>query len=123
MFDQVSTAAKNIESGRLYPIAVTSKTRSSILPNVQTFDEAGLKGFNDSTFNGIFAPIGTPPAIVAKLHAEISKILQTPLVIETFKAKGVEMIASPSPAAFSEYIRNQSKVYSDLIKNAGITAN
>jgi len=123
MFDQVSTAAKNIESGRLYPIAVTSKTRSSILPNVQTFDEAGLKGFNDSTFNGIFAPIGTPPAIVAKLHAEISKILQTPLVIETFKAKGVEMIASPSPAAFSEYIRNQSKVYSDLMKHAGITAN
>jgi len=123
MFDQVSTAAKNIESGKLYPIAVTSKTRSSILPNVPTFDESGLKGFNDSTFNGIFAPIGTPPAIVAKLHAEISKILQTPLVIETFRTKGVEMIASPSPAAFSDYIRNQSKVYSDLIKRASITAN
>lgn len=123
MFDQVSTAAKHIESGKLYPIAVTSMKRSSILPNVPTLDESGLKGFNDSTFNGIFAPIGTPPAIVNKLHAEISKILQTSIVIEAFKAKGVEMIASPSPSAFSDYIRNQSKVYGELVKNAGITAN
>ncbi len=123
MFDQVSTAAKHIESGKLYPIAVTSMKRSSILPNVPTLDESGLKGFNDSTFNGIFAPIGTPPAIVNKLHAEISKILQTPAVIEVFKTKGVEMIASPSPTAFSDYIRNQSKIYSELVKNAGIIAN
>lgn len=123
MFDQVSTAAKHIESGKLYPIAVTSMTRSSILPNVPTLDESGLNGFNDSTFNGIFAPIGTPPAIVNKLHTEISKILKTQIVIEAFKAKGVEMIASPSPAAFSDYLRNQTKVYADLVKNAGITAN
>ena len=123
MFDQVSTAAKHIESGKLHPIAVTSLKRSSILPNVPTFDEAGLKGFNDSTFNGIFAPIGTPPAIVAKLHTEIAKVLTTPQVIETFKSKGVEVIASPSPAAFSDYIRQQTKVYADLIKSAGITAN
>lgn len=123
MFDQVSTAAKHIESGKLYPIAVTSMTRSSILPKVPTLDESGLKGFNDSTFNGIFAPIGTPPAIVNKLHAEISKILKTPSMIEVFKSKGVEMIASPSPAAFSDYIRNQTKVYGELVKNAGITTN
>lgn len=123
MFDQVSTAARHIETGKLYPIAVTSMARSSILPNVPTFDESGLKGFNDSTFNGIFAPIGTPPAIVNKLHAEISKILKTPAVIEVFKSKGVEMIASPTPAAFSEYIQNQSKIYGELVKKAGITAN
>lgn len=123
MFDQVSTAARHIEAGKLYPIAVTSMTRSSILPNVPTFDEAGLKGFNDSTFNGIFAPIGTPPAIVNKLHAEISKILKTPSVIEVFKGKGVEIVASTTPAAFSEYIQNQSRVYGELVKNAGITAN
>ena len=122
MFDQVSTSAKYVKDGKLVALGVTSKTRSPILPDVPTLDESGLKGFNDSTFNGIFAPAGTPPAIINKLHTEISKILTSQEIQKRFIALGIEMAPSPTPAAFGQYIQSQINAYQDLVRKANIKA-
>ncbi len=122
MFDQVSTSAKYVKEGKLIALGVTSKTRSPILPDVPTLDESGLKGFDDSTFNGIFAPAGTPPAIINKLHAELSKILPSQDIQKRFSALGIEMAPSATPAAFGQYIQSQINAYEDLVRKANMKA-
>jgi tripartite-type tricarboxylate transporter receptor subunit TctC len=122
MFDQVSTAVNYTKTGKLYPIGVTSKTRSAIMPDVPTLDEAGLKGFEDSTFNGLLAPAGTPPEIIKRLHDEVAKILSTPELIKQFKDKGVELQASPNASDFGAYISKQFERYQALAKAANIKA-
>ena len=122
MFDQVSTSAQYALSGKLFAIGVTSKTRSAILPEVPTLDEAGLTGFEDSTFNGLFAPAGTPPEIIDRLHQEVTRVLQSPELVKTFKAKGVELVASPSPQDFGLYISTQLARYQELARVAHIRA-
>ncbi|MGA0034293.1 MAG: Bug family tripartite tricarboxylate transporter substrate binding protein, partial [Burkholderiales bacterium] len=67
MFDQISTSIAYIKAGRLRPLGVTSKTRAASLPDMPTLDEAGVKGFEDTTFNGLMAPAGTPVAVLEKL--------------------------------------------------------
>ena len=122
MFDQVSTSAQYILSGKVAAIGVTSKTRSPILPNVPTLDESGLPGFEDSTFNGLFAPAGTPTPIINRLHTELTKILQSPDLVKQFMAKGVELGASPTPEQFKQYLAQQTSRYQELARNAKIAA-
>jgi tripartite-type tricarboxylate transporter receptor subunit TctC len=122
MFDQVSTSAQYILTGKIAAIGVTSKTRSAILPNVPTLDESGLAGFEDSTFNGLFAPAGTPAPIINRLHTELTKILQSPELVKQFMTKGVELGASPTPEQFKQYLAQQSSRYQELARSAKITA-
>ncbi|MEI7569374.1 MAG: tripartite tricarboxylate transporter substrate binding protein [Alcaligenaceae bacterium] len=122
MFDQVSTSAQYVLSGKIAAIGVTSKTRSPILPNVPTLDESGLTGFEDSTFNGLFAPAGTPAAIIKRLHTELTKILQSPDLVKQFMAKGVELGASSTPEQFSQYLAQQTTRYQELARSANISA-
>ena len=122
MFDQVSTSAQYILTGKIAAIGVTSKTRSAILPDVPTLDESGLKGFEDSTFNGLFAPAGTPAPIINRLHSEISKILQSPDLVKQFMAKGVDLGASQTPEQFKQYLTQQTTRYQELARSANIIA-
>ena len=122
MFDQVSTSAQYINSGKLRPLAVTTNTRSSILPNVPTLDEAGLKGFDDSTWNGLFAPAGTPPEIVARLRTEVAKILKSPELLKRFGDRGIDLLASNSAEEFSAYVRTETARYVKLAHDANIKA-
>ena len=122
MFDQVSTSAQYVLSGKIAAIGVTSKTRSPILPNVPTLDESGLTGFEDSTFNGLFAPAGTPAPIIKRLHTELTKILQSPDLVKQFMAKGVELGASSTPEQFSQYLAQQTTRYQELARSANISA-
>ena len=121
MFDQVSTSAQYILTGKIAAIGVTSKTRSAILPNVPTLDESGLTGFEDSTFNGLFAPAGTPAPIINRLHTELTKILQSPELVKQFMTKGVELGASPTPEQFKQYLAQQTSRYQELARSAKIT--
>jgi len=122
MFDQVSTSAQYALNGKVIALGVTSKTRSPILPNVPTLDESGLNDFEDSTFNGLFAPAGTPPYIINKLHQEVSKILNSPALVTMFMEKGVELVSSPTPQDFGIYIAHQRERYQTLARTANITA-
>ena len=122
MFDQVSTSIQHIASGKLRPLAVTTMTRSVSLPNVPTLDEAGLKGFEDSTWNGLFAPAGTPPEILARLQQEVAKIVRSPDLHKRFGERGIEMVASNSATEFTDYVRSEMGRYVKLAREANIKA-
>lgn len=123
MFDQVSTSANYVQAGRLRAIAVTTKKRSPVFPDVPTIDEAGVKGFEDSTFNGIVAPAGTPRDILEKIRAETAKAVAVPALKERFDKIGIPLIASNSLDEFNAYLRRHVEDFAKLAKTAGITAN
>ncbi len=123
MFDQVSTSAQYVQAGRLRAIAVTTKKRSPVFPDVPTIDEAGVKGFEDSTFNGIVAPAGTPRDILEKIRAETARAVAVPALKERFDKIGIPLIASNSLDEFNAYLRRHVEDFAKLAKTAGITAN
>jgi tripartite-type tricarboxylate transporter receptor subunit TctC len=122
MFDQISTSTPHIKANKIRPLAVTTRTRAPIFPNVPTVDEAGLPGFEDVTFNGIMAPAGTPTAILNRLHAEVAKGVKLPEIRKRFDDQGIELVASATPDAFTAYIKAEVEKYAKLAKEAGIKA-
>jgi len=123
LFDQVSTSAGYIKSGRLRPLGVTTRTRSPLFPEVPTIDEAGLKGFEDSTFNGLMAPAGTPREILERLRGEVVKAVAVPALRERFDRIGIPLVASNSLEEYNAFIRRHVEDFAKLAKTAGITAN
>ena len=123
MFDQVSTSVGYIKAGRLRGLAVTTKKRSAVFPDMPTIDEAGIKGFEDSTFNGIVAPAGTPREILEKLRAEVVKAVAVPVLRERFEKNGIQLVASNSLDEYNAFIRRHVEDFAKLAKSAGITAN
>ncbi len=122
MFDQVSTSVGYIKAGRLRGIAVTTKTRSSLFPDMPTIDEAGLPGFQDSTFNGMMAPTGTPRDILDKVRAEVVKAVATPELRNRFAERGIPMVASNSLDEYQTFIRKHVEDFAKLAKAANIKA-
>ena len=90
MFDTTSSAMGQIKAGKFKPLAVTTAQRSSELPNVPTLAEAGINGFEMSTWYGVFVTTGTPPDVVSKLQAELARILKLPDVQAKLKGLGGE---------------------------------
>lgn len=123
MFDQVSTSAGYIKAGRLRGLAVTSKKRSPLFPEMPTVDEAGVKGFEDTTFNGLVAPAGTPREILEKLRAEVVKAVAVPALRERFDRNGIPLVASNSLDEYNAFIRRHVEDFAKLAKTAGIKAN
>jgi tripartite-type tricarboxylate transporter receptor subunit TctC len=123
MFDQVSTSFPHIKAGKLRALAVTSTGRSAVLPEVPTMDQAGVKGFHDSTFNGLVAPAGTPRDILERLRVEVAKAVQVPELRNRFLERGIELVASPSLDDFATFLRRQAEDFAKLAQEAGIKAN
>jgi len=120
MFDQVSTSAGQVKGGKLRALAVTSKTRSGVLPEVPTLQELGFADFDDVTWNGIVAPAATPAQVVAALHAAVAKALSNPEMKKKYEERGIELLASASPAEFTQYVRAEADAFLKLVKEAGI---
>jgi tripartite-type tricarboxylate transporter receptor subunit TctC len=116
MFDQVSTSGPYALSGKLHALGVTTTTRSKLLPDVPTIAESGLPGFEDDTFNAIFAPAGTPAPIVAKLHDAIAKVLNRPETTALLAKQGIEVKISPAPQDFHEYLKKAVVKYRSIAK-------
>jgi tripartite-type tricarboxylate transporter receptor subunit TctC len=116
MFDNLPSALPHIKSGRLKALAVTSRTRSPALPNVPTVEEAaGLKGFDASSWFGLFAPAGTPRAIVDKVQADVAKALALPEVRERFLAQGADP-GGNTPEQFAAFIRAETDKWTRVVK-------
>ena len=116
MFDNLPSALPHIKSGRLKALAVTSRTRSPALPNVPTIEEAaGLKGFDASSWFGLFAPAGTPRAIVDKVQADVAKALAQPEVRERFVAQGADP-GGNTPDQFAAFIRTETDKWTRVVK-------
>jgi len=120
MFDQVSTSDPYIKSGKLRPLAVSSLTRSPLFPDLPTIDEAGVKGFEDITFNGLVAPVGTPREILLRINEEVGKVVRAPALRNRFIERGIELKASAFPEEFTAYIKAEFDKKAKLARDAGI---
>jgi tripartite-type tricarboxylate transporter receptor subunit TctC len=120
MFDQVSTSAGHVKGGKLRALALTSKARSPVLPDVRTLHELGFTDFDDVTWNGIVAPAATPPQVVSILHAAVAKALSNPEMRKKYGERGIELVASASPEQFTRYFRSEADAFVKLVKEAGI---
>lgn len=119
-FDQVTTSLSHINSGKIRALAVTTLKRSPVLPNVPTIDEAAIPRFNDSTFNGLVAPAGTPRPVVERLRDAVAKAAAVPEVRSRFADQGIDAIASGSPDEFAAYIRKQAEEFAVLARAVGM---
>jgi tripartite-type tricarboxylate transporter receptor subunit TctC len=119
MFDTTSSAMSQIKAGKLKPLALTTATRSSELPQVPTLAESGVSGFEMSTWYGLFVTAGTPPDVLARLQNELTRILRLPDVQAKLKGLGGE-ISTLSPEQFSQLNRQEHERFGVLIKQANI---
>lgn len=120
MFDEMTSSLTHVRSGRIRPLAVTSRARSPLLPNIPTVDEAGVKGFEDSTFTGLMAPAGTPVEILNRLNASVQKAVRQQALRQSFLDLGVELMGSPSPEDFSSYVRREFEKKAKVIREGKI---
>ena len=118
----VATALQNIKSGKLKALAVTTKSRSSNLPNVPTVSEAGIPGFDVAGWNGIVAPAATPDAVIAEIYEGIVKITSSREFTEQVQQQGLDL-AMMNPAEFRRHIANEVSRWAQLIKETGARAN
>ena len=121
MFAGPLALEQHIKSGRLRPLALADKRRSTILPDVPTMAEAGFPGVETGTWYGILAPARTPPAVVAHVQREIVRILQAADLKTRILNQGVDIVAS-SPADFEKFIIAEVAKWSRVVKAAGVRA-
>ena len=122
MFDTVITSVPQIRAGKLRAFAVSSPKRASSLPEVPTMQEAGIKGFDISQWQGFLAPAGTPKGIVERLNAETVRAMRAPDVHERIAVQGGNDIVTGTPEEFAALIRSDLQAYAKLIKDARIPA-
>ena len=120
-FGNLTTVLPFAKTGRLRALAVTSPRRSPLLPDMPTMHESGVPGFEAATWNGLIAPAATPKDIVAKLNADIVKVLSLPDTREKLVNNGLEPIGDSS-AAFSAHISNEIARWTKVVKAAGLKA-
>jgi tripartite-type tricarboxylate transporter receptor subunit TctC len=121
MFDNLPSSLAQIKAGKLRAIAVTSMKRAPALPDVPTINESGLPGFEASSWFGILAPAGTPPAVIARINTEVNTWLQSPDAREKLLAQGAEA-AGGTPAQFASHIRIESDKWAKVVKASGAKA-
>jgi tripartite-type tricarboxylate transporter receptor subunit TctC len=118
MFDNLANAMPQVKAGKLKALAVTTAERSKLAPDLPTMAEAGLPGFDISTWFGLFAPAGTPKDVIAKWNAEVAKILNSPEMREKLMAQGAE--PSPTtPEQFAAFVKSEIPKYAQIIKASG----
>ncbi len=109
----------HIKSGKLKAFAVTSKTRARLLPDVPTFEESGLAGFETVQWWGPAVPAGTPAPVVKRIYDEFLKALADPALVERFNQAGLEITPSASPEAFLAFIKVETERWAPVVKAAG----
>jgi tripartite-type tricarboxylate transporter receptor subunit TctC len=120
IFDSLGSTLPFVKSGKLRALAVTSSTRSPAAPDLPTIDEAGLPGYDISTWFGLWAPAGTPKDVVEKIAAEVRQILRTPEVAQDLNTRGIEPVGS-TPAEFAVYQVSETAKWARVVKNSGAT--
>lgn len=119
--DLLPQALPFIQSGKVRPLVIASDKRSRLMPEIPTAAEAGVAGFEGSSWHGILAPSGTPPAVVDKLNAELNRFLGLPEVQRTFAAQGV-VPDGGTPADFKRFIAGQMDLWKRVVQKNNITA-
>ena len=119
MFIDVPTGLPHVNAKALKALAVTTKQRSALLPELPSMDEAGVKGFDISSWQGYLGPANLPKDIVQKLNGEIQKIINRPEIKKQLAERGMEAFSGP-PEEFEKFLKDQLVVWEKLIADAGI---
>jgi len=121
VFDPIPTAITQVRSGRIKALAITSAKRSALMPELPTVAESGLPGFDVSAWFGLYAPVATPKDIVAKLNADVNRVLQLPEVKEKFAGLGAESMPMGTDQ-FALHLRAEIAKFAKAIRDSGATA-
>jgi tripartite-type tricarboxylate transporter receptor subunit TctC len=119
MFVDVLTGLPHVNGKALKALAVTTKNRSALLPHLPSMDEAGVKGFDITSWQGYLGPAGLPKEIVQRLNTEIRKIIDRPEIKKELGERGMEAFSGPTEE-FEQFLKDQLVVWEKLIANAGI---
>jgi tripartite-type tricarboxylate transporter receptor subunit TctC len=118
MFDAVTTMSEHVKAGQVRALGTSGKARSSVLPDVPTVSEAGVPGYEATIWLGVMAPKGTSPAIVNRLNAEITKIVNRPDVRSDWGKQGAAAMTM-TPDAFGKYIAEDIVKWERVVKISG----
>ncbi len=118
-FASVASVLRFVQSDRLRALAVTSPERSPQLPGVPTMMEAGIADVQLTSWYGLLAPAGTPPAVVGKIAADLAAVMASPALLNGFSAQGLHAVKD-SPAQFAAFIREEAEKYARIAKAARI---
>ncbi len=118
MFATAASVVGHIEGGRVRALAVTTLKRTQVLPDLPTMDEAGLKGFEASTWHGLVAPAGTSPQVISMLHDATVKALNDPGVRDSLGKLGVDIVGG-TPQEFQAYIKSEIPKWTAIVKASG----
>jgi tripartite-type tricarboxylate transporter receptor subunit TctC len=118
MFDNLANSMPQVKAGKLRALAVTTAQRSKLAPELPTMAEAGVPGFDISTWFGLLAPAGTPAAVIAKWNAEVTRILEAPEMRERLALQGAEA-APTTPQQFGAFIAAELAKYARIVKASG----
>jgi tripartite-type tricarboxylate transporter receptor subunit TctC len=121
MFDNMPSAIQHVRSGRLRPLAVTTAKRSPDLPDVPTIAEAGVPGYEATSWFGLYAPAATPAPVLARLHAGLVKVLADAEVRKKMDDQGAEPM-SETPEQFAEFMRKETAKWAQVVKASGASA-
>jgi tripartite-type tricarboxylate transporter receptor subunit TctC len=119
--DNPPTVIAHIQAGRLRPLAIAAKQRLPLLPDVPTAAEQGIANYEASSWFGIAAPAGTPPAVIERLHKAIAAAVKSPAMQERFSKSGAQLVGD-TPAQFAARIRAEYKRWGEIIRAANIKA-
>ncbi|MEO7336823.1 MAG: tripartite tricarboxylate transporter substrate-binding protein, partial [Caldimonas sp.] len=108
-----------VQSGKLKAIGVSKATRVPLLPNVPTIAEQGLPGFESGTWQGMLVPTGTPPAVLARLSAELTRIIRSPEVRARLTSQGAE-VYTMSPTEFATFFERERKRWASVVTQGGV---
>src|SRR5688572_1476162 len=120
-FDNIATAVQHVNAGKLRALAVTSATRSVVSPDVPTMAEAGLAGYDISSWQAVFAPAGTPAPIIDRLYTEISRILKTPDIQKRLGDLGLN-VSEMTPSQLTAVIKTDVPRLGKIVKETGARA-
>jgi tripartite-type tricarboxylate transporter receptor subunit TctC len=119
LFDSIVTAQQHARTGKVKMLAVSTAKRSALLPDLPTMQEAGVQGYDSTTWFGLFAAAGTPQAVVAKVNADAGTLSQAADVRERFANAGAEL-AGGTPEAFAQLVRSEFEKWSRVVKAANV---
>jgi len=121
MVSTIASALPHAKANKLRALGVTSVTRSPAAPEVPTMVEAGVPGFEFSTWYAVLVPAGTPKPVVQRLNTELTRISKLPDIAEKFSTQGLDPLSS-TPEAFGEYLKSEVDKWGKVVKATGARA-